>query len=198
MELWKSQADDSLWIDPLLESDQIGETSIDLRLGYDFLVSIQTRSSSIDVSRKEDPQKRAIASYFQETRRELGEKFILHPSQVVLACSLEYLSIPSNIIADLYSRSSYNRLGLPINSSIQPGFRGCAPIELFNHGNTPVELVVGARICQIRLYELPEKSSYISNTQLRKYYGDVRPRVSAADNDSDIKKLLEISNKAMQ
>lgn len=36
-----------LWIEPLLDEDQIGEVTTDLRLGYDFLVSIMTRRSLI-------------------------------------------------------------------------------------------------------------------------------------------------------
>lgn len=179
----------SLFIDPLLESDQVGSVTIDLRLGYDFLVSILTRKPSIDIGTSENAQHRAIGSYFQETRREIGEKFVVYPNQIVLATSLEYVSLPVGVYGDIVSRSSYTRLGLPINTMVQPGFRGCIPIELFNHGNSPVELVVGCRICQIRLFRIGNEAPYLQEGNPRKYFGNTRPTVSAADHDAELVKL---------
>ena len=176
----------SLFIDPLLDNDQLGNVTIDLRLGYDFLVSILTRKPSIDIGSTQNVPHRAIGSYFQETRREIGEKFVVYPNQIVLATTLEYISLPLEIYGDVISRSSYTRLGLPINTMIQPGFRGCIPIELFNHGNSPVELVVGCRICQIRLFRVENDKSYLQEGNPRKYFGNTRPIVSAADKDPEL------------
>jgi dCTP deaminase len=192
-ELLSSLEPDSLFVDPLLEDSQIGAVSLDLRLGYDFLVSILTRKPSIETCIDPSQPHRAIGSYFQETRRELGEKFVLYPSQVVLCTTLEYMSLPHNVYADVLSRSSYTRLGIPLNTMVQPGFRGCIPLELFNHGNSPVELVVGSRICQARLVELETSVEYVSADRQRKYFGHVRPTVSSADTDSELVKLRHIA-----
>ena len=192
-ELLESSEPDSLFIDPLLETSQIGSVTVDLRLGYDFLVSILTRKPSIETSIDPDSPHRAIGSYFQETRRELGEKFVLYPHQVVLCTSLEYVSLPHNVYADILSRSSYTRLGVPLNTMVQPGFRGCVPLELFNHGNSPVELVVGSRICQARFFEIDATVGYVGNTCPRKYFGHVRPIVSGADKDHEMEKLRKIA-----
>ncbi|WP_404359456.1 dCTP deaminase [Methylotuvimicrobium sp. KM1] len=183
----------SLFIDPLLEDSQIGSVTVDLRLGYDFLVSILTRKPYIGTSTAPESQHRAIGSYFQETRRDLGEKFVLYPHQVVLCTTLEYVSLPQNVYADILSRSSYTRLGIPLNTMVQPGFRGCVPLELFNHGNSPVELVVGSRICQARFFEIAAAVGYVDNSRQRKYFGHVRPIVSGADTDSEMVKLLQIA-----
>ena len=188
----QSPTPDSLFIDPLLEESQVGNVTIDLRLGYDFLVSILTRKPSISITREVDGSHRAIKTYFQETRREIGEKFVVYPNQVVLATTLEYLSLPPDVYADILSRSSYTRLGIPINTMLQPGYRGCAALELFNHGNSPIELVVGCRICQLRLYRLDSPRSYLDEGHPRKYFGTVRPVVSAADNDPELQKLGQI------
>lgn len=179
----------ALGVRPLLDPTQVGRASIDLRLGYDFLVSVLTRKPSIDVGRHAQP--RAIRSYFQETRREIGERFVVYPNQVVLATTLEYVALPSDCYADISSRSSYNRLGIPVASWLQPGFRGCVPLELFNHGNNPVELVAGCRFCQLRLYEVADSlDDYLGEDgNGRKYFGDVRPRVSSADVDPDLGEL---------
>lgn len=186
---------DGLVIDPILDGTQLGRVSIDLRLGYDFLVSVMTRRPSIDVGKSSDY--RAIGSYFQETRRELGERFVLYPNQVVLTTTLEYMGLPSTCYADISSRSSYTRLGIPVATWLQPGFRGCGPLELFNHGNSPVELVVGCRICQLRLYEMDAAEQYLHPGITRKYFGDVRPRVSKADTDPDLVLLESARTKAV-
>ncbi|MBY0270335.1 MAG: dCTP deaminase [Burkholderiales bacterium] len=186
-----STDDDSLFIDPLLDASQVGAVTIDFRLGYDFLVSILTRKPAIELSPRLNEQKRSITSYFQETRREVGERFVLYPNQVVISTTLEYLSLPSNMYADILSRSSFTRLGIHINTMIQPGFRGCVPLELFNHGNTPVELVVGCRLCQARFFKADTSVRYLSKGGARKYHGDVRPTVSRADLDDDLARLIK-------
>lgn len=141
--------DCAIRIDPLLDPKQVGEVSIDLRLGVDFLVSIHTRRAYVGLIKGELGY-RGIGSFFQATRRELGDRFVLYPHQMVLATTLEYVSLPADIYADLLTRSSFNRLGIHLSTMIQPGFRGCFPLELFNHGNNPVELVVGSRLMQAR------------------------------------------------
>lgn len=184
----EADGDNTLFIEPLLDRNQIGEVSIDLRLGSDFLVSILTRKSFIS-SIKSDTDFRGAGSYFRVTRRELGDRFILYPGQIVLACTLEYISLPADVYADVLSRSSYTRLGLHMNSMIQPGFRGCFPLELFNHGNNPVEIVVGSRICQARLFEIECETIYSSSAPPRKYFGNVRPLPSKAADDADLEGL---------
>lgn len=128
----------ALRIDPLLDAGQVGEVTIDLRLGTDFLVSIYTRRAYVSLN-KAEPTYRGIGSFFQATRREMGDRFVLYPHQMALATTLEYVSLPPDVFADVLTRSSYNRLGIHLASMVQPGFRGCFPIELFNHGNNPVD-----------------------------------------------------------
>jgi dCTP deaminase len=187
-----------LYIDPLLDEQQIGAVSVDLRLGTDFLVSLVTRRPSIDVAERpgvEHPRKsRGIGSYFRTTRRDFADRFILYPGQVVLATTLEYVGLPSDVYADVISRSSYNRLGIHHNTMIQPGFRGCFPLELFNQGNNPIELVVGARIVQARFFETGATSVYQPTNSIRKYYGNVRPVVSRAQADADLEVLSRVRN----
>ncbi|MES9928561.1 MAG: hypothetical protein ABW158_10645 [Candidatus Thiodiazotropha sp. 6PDIVS] len=124
----------------------------------------------------------------------MGDRFVLYPDQVVLTTTLEYLSLPVNVYADLLSRSSYTRLGMHINTMVQPGFKGCVPVELYNHGNNAIELVVGSRICQMRFFELEGNLSYIEEGSFRKYYGDVRPTASRADQDKDLMVLERARN----
>ena len=175
-------------IRPVLEQSQFGEVSFDMRLGADFQVSILTRRPYIGLVREKDF--RGAQSYFRPTRRELGDRFILYPGQVALACTMEYIAIPADIYADILTRSSYTRLGIHMNTMIQPGYRGCFPLELFNHGNNPLELVVGSRVCQARFFQIDSNSDRHSAD--RKYFGQVRPVVSQAQDDPDLAKLNAI------
>ena len=184
-----SDEDSSIFLDPLLNEEQIGSVTVDVRLGYDFLVSVVTRKPYIELATQSGASRRGVSSYFQETRREVGDRFVLYPDQVVLTTTLEYLSLPPNVYADVLSRSSYTRLGVHVNTMVQPGFKGCVPIELYNHGNNAIELVVGSRICQMRFFKMAEDANYMNDANMRKYYGDVRPAASRADQDKDLQVL---------
>ena len=182
---------DRFFVDPLLDDDQIGEVTIDLRLGCDFLVSILTRRPYISTLKAESGF-RGVASYFQNTRREFGDSFVLYPNQLALAVTLEYVGLPQDVFADILTRSSYARLGIHLNTMIQPGYRGCFPIELFNSSNNPVELVVGSRIVQTRLFSGSFSAEYTGASLTRKYLGNVRPMASRAPDDPDLQRLGRI------
>ena len=89
-----SRKTNPLVIRPILNPKQIGEISIDLRLGTDFLVSINNRYSSLSAT-KPDKGNDTIQSFFQESRRRPGDSFLLHPHQIILATSLEYTCLAS-------------------------------------------------------------------------------------------------------
>jgi dCTP deaminase len=178
-----------LVIEPLLEKSQIGEISIDLRVGTDFLTLHQGRQAYIDTS-QDVIKKRSIKSHFTETRRRVGESFLLHPNQPILFSTLEYIKLPDDVYAVLTLRSSYSRLGLTISTIIQPGYCGCASIEIVNSGNTPIKILSGSRLVQARLVRLDEKSNYFKTH--RKYTCQVRPVPSKANEDEELIKLLKI------
>jgi dCTP deaminase len=171
---------------PLLEQSQIGEISIDLRIGTDFLALHQGREAFIDTT-KDEIQTRPIKSHFTETRRRIGEHFLLHPSQPVLFSTLEYIKLPNNVYVVLSLRSSYSRLGLTISTIVQPGYCGCFSIEIVNSGNTPIKLVSGARFIQARFIRIENPSNYFQSE--RKYTCQVRPMPSKANEDIELNKL---------
>lgn len=185
-----------LYIRPLLDHSQIGEIGIDFRLGYEFLVSIQGREAFINASKNDwmdGGNQRNINQFFQITRRQIGETFILHPHQTVLAVSLEYIKLPQNCFIKLYMRSSYSRLGITISTIAQPGYCGCLSLELTNNNNNPINLTAGARIIQGILYKLSSSVPYFHSQ--RKYVCQVRPEPSAVINDKDLITLNELWKK---
>lgn len=179
-----------LIIEPMLDENQIGEVSVDLRVGTDFLTLHQGRQAYIDTTQNLI-QERPIRSHFTETRRNIGEGFLLHPSQPILFSTLEYLKLPNDIYAVLTLRSSYSRLGLTISTIIQPGYCGCASVEVVNTGNTPIKILAGARFLQARFIRINNESEYFKTH--RKYTCQVRPVASKANEDEELKKLLSLT-----
>lgn len=183
----KMISEKELFIEPLLDESQIGAISVDLRVGVDFLMMHQGRSSFVDTT---NTSKRNISSHFTESRRKVGQPFLLHPNQTILLSSLEYLKMPSNVYGILSLRSSYSRLGLTISTIIQPGYCGCASIELINNGSIPIKILAGARLFQIRFMSVIGNMEYFETN--RKYSCQVKPVPSKANEDIDIEKLKSI------
>lgn len=178
-----------LVISPLLEESQISSVSVDFRLGCDFLASIQGRDPFIDASIR-DGKTGNLNNFFQETRRQLGDTFILHPSQTILASSLEYFKMPCNLMALANMRSSYARLGLNILSRLEPGYCGCVILELTNTGKNAIRLTVGACMFQMHFLEIKSKQTYYDRP--RKYLCQVRPQLSNLHGDNDLNILEQV------
>lgn len=190
-EIEKLLDDNNLIIRPLLDrNSQLGQLTIDFRLGTDFLVSFQGRDAYIDASGDEDTNVRPIDGMFDPTRRRFGETFLFHPNQTVLCSSLEYVKLPTDVYAVLNIRSSYARLGLSLSTIVQPGYCGCLSLELTNNNNNPLKVTVGSRIVQARLYKLPNNLKYSYGT--RKYVCQVRPVSSKANLDPELLRLRSI------
>ncbi|WP_281979583.1 dCTP deaminase [Tenacibaculum mesophilum] len=181
----------NLYIKPLLSEDQIGSITIDLRVGTDFLTMHQGRDAFIDTSNNKY-ENRPIRSNFTDTRRKIGESFLLHPNQPIIFSSLEYIKLPDDIYGSLSLRSSYSRLGLTISTIVQPGYCGCLSIEIINSGNIPIKLVSGARILQLKLTRVNLKTNYFKTN--RKYTCQVRPISSKANEDKDLEILNKINS----
>lgn len=141
-----------LTVTPIIDPDaQIGEASIDIRLGPDIIVARRaTGATSFDPS--DGPAFReALRRRQAYVRRGLGDSFHLQPNEFVIARSLEYVQLPDDVRAQALGRSSWGRLGLVVATAtlIQPGFKGTITLELTNLGNTPIVLQVGLPIAQL-------------------------------------------------
>ncbi|MCX7760691.1 MAG: dCTP deaminase [Hydrogenothermaceae bacterium] len=138
-------------IDPLDEV-QIQPSSVDLRLGYDFLIYPE----DIDILDVKDP-------YFSNRliREEATEEgFIIKPKQFVLATTVEYIKLPDFITAFVEGRSSLGRLGLFIENAgwVDAGFEGNITLEFYNANSIPIKIYPGMRICQLVFAKMEEPS----------------------------------------
>jgi dCTP deaminase len=153
--IYKKAYKTRLVITPLLEERQIGPGSIDVRLGTSIIVPKKTYVDSQDVTVKEKVLQVENRSY-DRVRLRPGTKFVLHPHQLILGVTFEYIALPRDIFANIASRSSWGRLGLVVATAsvIQPGFKGCITLELCNLGESPIALYPGLLVGQLVLYKV--------------------------------------------
>jgi dCTP deaminase len=175
-------------ISPILNPEtQIGRCSIDIRLSNEFIITKETQLPILDVADYENLKKN-IMQYQEKIRIDYGEAFILHPREFVLGASLEYISLPLDIMAYVVGRSSWGRLGLVIATAtlIDPGFKGVITLELANIGKVPLALYPCHRIAQLVFHKLTSTTEGYSGG----YLTSTGPKFSEIYNDKEIPDII--------
>lgn len=171
-----------LVVTPLLDEEQIGPSSIDLRLGPEIIVLDRSRVDIIDLS---EPRKLRDALRNHARRIYVGYRkdFVLHPGEFVLASTLEYIALPGNLVASVVGRSSLGRTGLIIATAttVHPGFHGCITLEVENLGSVPIRVFPGVRIGQLVLFDANAAADYLG-----KYTCPTGPELGKLDADKDL------------
>ncbi|HLD06505.1 MAG TPA: dCTP deaminase [Candidatus Nanoarchaeia archaeon] len=129
-----------------LDESYIDACSVDLRLGNKFRTFHHSNITHVDTRKGLDP------SHMQLIEKNDDEPFIVHPGDLVLATTKEYLKMPDDLVGTLDGRSSLGRLGVVVHStanSFDPGFEGFLTLEVSNISKIPVALWPGQRVCRI-------------------------------------------------
>jgi dCTP deaminase len=174
-----------LVVEPLEDIDmQVQPSSIDLRLGAEFLEFQRTNISCIHPNREDE-----VSKYIRETVVEEGEEFILHPGDFVLGTTEERVEIPPDLVAHVEGRSSLGRLAVVVHATAglcDPGYKGQITLELSNLGSAPVALTPGMRISQLTFTELtsPATRPY-GEERGSKYQDQTGPQASRIGNDPE-------------
>ena len=125
---------------------RLGPGSVDFRLSQTFIVFERNQQPYLD------PYRPATARGSTRTiRLKRGQSFTIHPGELVLAGTIERLSLGPGILGRLEGRSSLGRLGIIVHSTasiFHPGWDGHPVMELGNLGVMPVMLHPSMRICQ--------------------------------------------------
>jgi dCTP deaminase len=145
---------DRLVISPLLEpNEQIRDrqASVDLRLGCRFRMAQVTSEGVVDTLNFARQPTLSPLKYVT-----LGDSIVLHPHNLVLGETLEFVRLPSNVVGYVVGRSSWGREGLVVATAIgiHPGFAGPITLELRNLGEVPIRLYPGDLICQLFLHDV--------------------------------------------
>jgi dCTP deaminase len=129
------------------------------------------------------------------------EAFILHPGEFVLAATLEYFKLPTDLAGRLEGRSTWGRLGLQIHSTagfVDPGFEGILTFELQNMGKAPLCLFPGVRIAQLCLFSTNRTAIPYTKKRGAKYFHMIGTTGSLFYVDPEFDAIREYFNKGEQ
>ena len=159
----------SLKFKPNLDEFQLQEHSVDLRLGYTFMIPKMWHMTnkgreSLDVTHFD----KRNHEYFEVIELEQSQYFELLPQEYILVSTLESIVMPTDIMGVLYPRSSTNRKGISLDLTgiIDAGYEGQLILPIRNNTRSQaIRLFPGERLCQVVFEELkheviPRPSKY--------------------------------------
>lgn len=119
---------------------------------------------------------------------DMGEphgSYLLLPGQMVLASTVEHVTLDATLAARVEGKSSLGRLGLAAHVTagfIDPGFSGHITLELVNHAPRPMRLYAGMRVGQLCVFRLsgPARWPYGAAGVGSHYQGQRGPTASRA------------------
>ncbi|MEN9912719.1 MAG: hypothetical protein RLY66_127 [Candidatus Parcubacteria bacterium] len=159
----------SIGFKPNLDQFQLHEHSVDLRLGFTFMIPKMWHMTpkgreSLDITHFDKRNN----EYFDVIELEQGQYFELLPQEYILVSTLEAIKLPSDLMAVLYPRSSTNRKGMSLDLTgiIDAGYEGQLVLPIRNNTRSQaIRLYPGERLCQVVFEELksevtPRPSKY--------------------------------------
>jgi len=181
-EILKYVSEGKLGFKPGLDTFQLQAHSVDLRLGFTFLIPKSWRVTKagrealhMDYFAEDRPE------YFDVVELEKGQFFDLLPGEHILVSSLESVTISDDLMGVMYPRSSTNRKGISVDLTgvIDSGYAGQLIIPVRNNTQSQtVRLYPGERFCQIVF----EKLSHAVETRRSRYHQ--RDIIEGVDVDS--------------
>src|SRR3989338_682532 len=182
---------------PKLDRFQLKSHSLDLRMGYTFLVP---RPWHMTKAGREalnlDYYNPKNLSYYQVIELEEGQFFDILPQEHVIVSTLESVKMPSDLMAVLFPRSSVNRRGLSVDMSgiIDAGYEGQLIIPITNNIHQAIRLYPGERFCYVVFEEITDGvKTERSRFHKRDVIQGVMPEKSATERNlirlGNIKKL---------
>lgn len=157
-------------IDPFRE-DQLQPASYDVRIGSEFMVFDNSKTTVID------PRENAETA-MRKVEVSESEPFVLHPREFALAATKEIIGVNEKYLYMLNGKSSLGRLGLLVHATagfIDPGNELRVTLELFNVATMPILLYPGMKIGQVVFEQLSEpcERPYGHPDLKSKYYKDM-------------------------
>ena len=153
--------------------EQVQPASIDLRVDRVFWRRQRLRRP-IDLTNRLSATFSSRPTY----KSDLGArgKFRLAPGDIVMTRTLEEFTIPEGYSAEIFTRSSFGRLGLSVTCAgyINPGYRGHMPLQIANLGKDTIYFQPLISVCQLvvkQLTRVPERT-YGSLDLRSKYAND--------------------------
>ncbi|WMY95770.1 MAG: dCTP deaminase [Arsenophonus sp.] len=134
-------------IEPRPSIERINGATVDICLGNKFRAFKGYKVPYIDLSGKKNEVNAVLDQIMSsEITLKYDNAFFLHPTELVLAVTLEKICLPNNIVGWLDGRSSLARLGLMVHVTshrVDPGWSGNLVLEFYNAGKLPLALKPG-------------------------------------------------------
>lgn len=149
---WKTK---KIKFEPDITEDQIGHSSVDVRVGRKYYKFKPTAESFIlkPGINEFDP-----GDIYDSKEITNGDLFIVNPGELYLAFTHEKIILPGNLAANVQGKSTLARLGLQVHMTaphIHPYFSSWLTLELYNYGKSAIALRPGIdTVCQIIYYKL--------------------------------------------
>lgn len=124
--------------------ENLSPASYDITLGDTFLIPEATKAQVFGQD---------LVCY----KRVQAEYIVMEPGDFLLAETVETVTMPDNIAAEVKSRSSTRRFGVSICGDAgycDPGFSGKITLKIKNDAAYPVVLRAGSRIGQLVFYQV--------------------------------------------
>lgn len=167
-----------MWVPPYaipFRNEQVQPASIDLRVDRVHWKD-QRLPLPIDLSTR---LRTSILSRRPTYRTDAGARgrFKLRPGGIIMGRTLEKFTIPKGYAAEIFTRSSFARLGLLVTFGgyINPGYRGHMPLQIKNLGKHTIWFQPMISICQLVLHQLSSEPEHA--------YGDFDARSKYTDDD---------------
>jgi deoxycytidine triphosphate deaminase len=104
------------------------------------------------------------------------DRYLIHPGDLILGATLEFLALPPGLKAFVEGKSKWGGLGLIVAtaSQVAPGFHGVVVLEFANAGTVPLELEPGTAIAQI-VFQKMSQPVPATDVYRGKYYCQIKP-----------------------
>ena len=175
-----------LVVTPLLDQlEQVSEGSINVRLGTKFIATKVREYVALDPAKLSTDRIKAVQERIQLS---FGNRYVLHPRRLVLAATFEFIALPPDLCGYVLSRSRYGRAGLMVATAtyIQPGWKGCLTLEMFNYGDVPIHLYCGTQVAQL---VVQRAEPLLQDVDIRKRPIPIEPQFTRMDNEADWARL---------
>lgn len=139
---------------------EITGVTVDVRLGNSFKRMKDIPSCSMLVPDEVIDQSDVNAQYGDE---QLLDNIVIYPGELLLAITLEHVSLAPMVMARLDGKSTLARKGILVHLTadrIDPGWDGKIVLEILNVGNAPVRLHAGKYIAALEFELLDNEPKY--------------------------------------
>ncbi len=123
----------------------VSSNGYDIMLGHEFMLYTDIRVAHVDPKNFDK---------YSVEKMDTFEPFVMPPHSYCLAASVEYISIPRNILALCVGKSTYARSGIIVNTTpLEPEWEGHITIEISNSNRCPAVLYPNEGIAQLLFFD---------------------------------------------